>query len=285
VHWKNLLILSVAGIFAMVFCVFLDCKLYGQFELTPVNYYISNIIQHKAASWGIKPWWYYFYFFIVQTIPPIGVILLVFFLIGLYKKPKNVFVWCIIPFLIAHFFVDHKEMRFLFPMVFGFIYLTSIGIDKYIVSGKYKKLGRIIFMICLIINIPILIFRSIIPSQEVMSYYKFLYNYTKENNITLLGYEHSVYNLIGVNVNFYKSPNVKCIVMKNDSAITNYLNNNKPDSVFVYYENIADDKKYDGYTNERVYCLFPKWILACNINNWESRSNIWDIRKLKKIKS
>jgi phosphatidylinositol glycan class B len=283
-NWKNLFLLLISGIFAIAFCIYLDFVLYGHFELTPVNYYISNIIQHKAAGWGIKPWWYYFYFFIVQAIPPISVILLVFFLIGLYKKPTNIFVWCIVPFLIAHFTVDHKEMRFLFPMVFAFMYLTAIGIDHFIVSGKYKKIGRFIFWLCLVINIPILIFRSIIPAQEVMSYYKYMYNYAPGKEKKLLCNAEGFYHIIGLNVNFYKSPDVKCIILKNDSAIASYLNNNKPDSIFVYYDKLADDKKYDGYTNERIYCLFPKWILACNVNNWQSRSSIWDIRKLKRIK-
>ncbi|MGD0711322.1 MAG: hypothetical protein ABR968_09090 [Bacteroidales bacterium] len=284
-HWKKILILVVSGIFAIAFCIMLDSWFYGQFELTPYNYYIANIVEHKAADiWGTSPWWYYFYFFIIQVIIPISIILLVFFFIGLYKKPTHVFLWCIIPFLIAHFLVGHKEMRFLFPMVFCFIYLTAIGIDNFIVSGKYKKLGRFLFILCLIINVPILIIRMIIPAQEIMSYYKFLYNYSEGKEITLLCSEKNLYVSWVLNYKYYKPPTLKCVILKKDEGISDYLNENKPDSVFSLDTKFPEYEEFKNYTSESIYCLFPKWLLACNINNWESRSNIWDIRKLKKIK-
>ncbi len=283
-NWKSFFLLIFTGSISIIICICIDYWFFGNWLLSPVNYFNVQIVHDVVSNWGVSPWWYYFNLFFIQAIPPISIVLLIFFFIGLYKKPKNIFVWCIIPFLIAHFFVGHKEMRFLFPMVFAFIFLAAIGIDNFIASGKYKKLGRSLFILCAVINVPILIIRMFIPAQEAMSYYKFLYNYSPDKEITLLCNEKSIYNLVGCNVNFYKAPNVKCVLMKNDSAIANYLTDNKPDSVLVYYNKLANDNKYKGYSNERIYCLFPKWLLACNINNWESRSRIWDIRELKKIK-
>jgi phosphatidylinositol glycan class B len=283
VPWRNIFTLLIPGICAIAFCIFLDTWFYGKVVLTPINYYYEQIIENKAANWGTFPWWYYFNFFIIHAIPPISIFLLVFFFIGLFRKRVSIFTWCIVPFLIAHFVVGHKEMRFLFPMAFYFIYLTAVGVDHYIVSGRYKKLGRLLFILTVIINIPVLIVRMITPAQEAISYYKFLYNYSLEKKITLLCIEKNIYNLVGFNANFYKSPNVKCVVLNDDKSISNYLDKNKPDSVYLFEDKLAVDTKYAGYINERVYCLFPKWLLRFNINNWESRSRIWEILELKKL--
>ena len=233
-QWKNLLILVFSGMFAIAICILLDCWFYGKFELTPINYYIANIVENKAAGWGTFPWWYYFQLVFIQAIPPISILLIVFFFAGIYKKPTNVFTCCIIIFLIAHFAVGHKEMRFMLPMAYSFIYLAAIGIDYFIVSGRFKKLGRILFVICLIINIPILIIRMFIPAQEAISYYKFLYNYSSEKEITLLSVEKNAYDLVGLNANFYKPTNVNCVVLNNDNEISDYLNKTKPDFCFIF---------------------------------------------------
>ena len=80
------------------------------------------------------------------------------------------------------------------------------------------------------------------------------------------------------------SPTVKCILLKKDKDIPDYLIKNKPDSIFLLVTKFPENIKFNGYTSESIYCLFPKWLLSFNINNWESRSSIWDIRKLKKIR-
>ncbi len=51
------------------------------------------------------------------AIPPIGLCILVAFGLLLWKKPKHVLVWCIAPFILAHTFIGHKEVRFLYPLV------------------------------------------------------------------------------------------------------------------------------------------------------------------------
>ena len=282
-NWKKFFILIISGISAIVFCVFIDSWFYGKFEFTPFNYYIANIVEKKAAGWGTSPWWYYFKLFFIQGIPPISLLLLIFFFLGLIKNLKNIFTWCIIPFLLAHFIVGHKEMRFLFPMAFVFIYIASLGIDYLIAKHKYQRLWRFILILSLIINIPVLFIRMVIPAQEAISYYKFLYNYSNKKEITLLCNENNIYELVDNKVNFYKSKNVKCIVLHGDQEFSKYLTEHKPDSIFMFDTKLISENKFVGYKNESVFCLFPKWLLRFNINNWESRSRIWDIHKLKKI--
>ncbi|NVO02260.1 MAG: hypothetical protein HXX09_06110 [Bacteroidetes bacterium] len=284
VNWKQILVLVLAGLLSISFCIYLDYWFYGGFELTPINYFFSNIVENKAANWGITPWWNYFNYFILQAIPPISIILLGFFFWGIFKKPKDIFVWCILPFLVAHFAVGHKEMRFLFPIVFGFIYIISIGIDQFIIRRKFEKLARIVFIICVIINIPLLIVKMITPAQEAIAYYKFLYNTSQEKQVTLLCTEKSVYDLVGVEVNFYKSGNVNCLVFNNNDEISSFLEENKPESILLLEKKISTKNNFDGYSNESIFCLFPKWLINFDFNNWQSRARIWNIKELKKNK-
>ena len=283
-RWKNIFILMISGICAIIFCVYLDYWFYGEFELTPVNYFIANIIENKAANWGTSPWWYYFWLITLHAIPPISIFLLIFFTLGIYKKPTNIFTWCIIPFLIGHFIVGHKEIRFLFPMVFCFIYLTAIGINYFINSLKFMKLGRLIFMLLAVINLSLLSFMMFIPAQEAIKCYKFLYDYSSEKEIVLLCKEYSIYELVGLKVNFYKSENIKCIVLNNDMEVSNYLKENNSESVLILERKFSSGVEIIGYNIETIYCPYPQWIIHLNFNNWISRARIWKIQELRKIK-
>lgn len=283
IHKPDLLILIVSAVCSISFCVYLDYWFYGEFELTPINYFVANIVENKAANWATYPWWYYFNLFILQAIFPISLLLLGAFFVGLYRKTISVFAWCLIPFLIAHFAVGHKEMRFMFPMVFSFLYLTAMGIDYFISTRKYEKAVRFLFVFSVIVNMPLLLVKMVIPCQEAISYYRFLYDFSSQREMVLLCTERDAYEMVGLKANFYKSPNVRCVVFKNDQELSNYLNENKPDSVFVFQRELSAGNKFAGYKNETIYNLLPKWIIHFNINNWQSRANMWNILELKKI--
>ena len=101
--------------------------------------------------------------------------------------------------------------------------------------------------------------------------------------MVLLCKEKNVYELLNLEVNFYKSPTIKCIVLKNDLEISNYLEKYKPDSVLLLERKFTSDNQYEEYDNRTIYCPFPKWISMVNINNWVSRARIWKIQRLRKF--
>jgi phosphatidylinositol glycan class B len=281
-HWKNILILMLSGMAAIGFSIYLDYWFYGEFELTPVNYFIANIIENKAANFGVSPWWDYFPLFTLGTIPPISIFLLSFFFVGMYKKPKSLFLWYIIPFLLSHFIVGHKELRFLFPIAFGGIYLTAIGINEFINTEKYQKLGQSVFKFLAVINVILLFYMMFIPAQEAIKSYKFMYDFSSNREVVLLCKEKSFYELVGVNVNIYKSKNVNCIVFKDDIEISNYLKENQSESILILERNISSTTEYDGYRSETIYSSYPQWIMHFNFNDWVSRARIWKIEELRK---
>ncbi len=284
INWWSLTILILSGTTAMLISTIADFVFYGTWTCTPLNYLIVNIIEHKAAHWGVHPWWHYFTMFINGVFPPVSIVLLILFLIGLYQKPKHILTWCILPFIIGHMLVGHKEMRFMFPAAFMFIFLVSQGIDYFISKKKYQRGIRIMFLICLLINIPLLIITSVIPARDSVCYFKFLYQNFSEHTIELLSTGSTVYETVGLEVNFYRTKSVHCNVVYNAKEEIEYVHNTQPDSLYVLERDQHEDNIYQGYEKEIIYSLFPGLILKNNFFHWQDRTRIWRIMKLKKIK-
>ncbi len=281
-NWKSLTTLLFSSSIAMLLCIVIDYWFYGNWVLTPVNYFVTQIIHNVVSNWGVEPWWYYFYLYSIQVVPPISILLFVFFIVGLYQKPKSLFVWILIPFIIAHMAIGHKEMRFMFPMLFGFLYLAALGIDYFISHQKHIPMGRFLLLLCLIINTPLLFAKMIIPAQEAVRYYKFLYYYSSNVDMVLFCREKGAYELVGNNVSFYQSPTIRCSIFQTDQEFSDYLKSNDLDSAVLLERNLLPQSIFSGYSQESIYCLFPKWILRYNINHWEDRARIWDIKVLRK---
>lgn len=95
----------------------IDSWFYGEFTFTPWNYFDYNILQGKADEFGRSPWYYYFYGIFKSSFFPIGLVIILSLLKLTVTQPKHLILWIILPFLILHSVVGHKELRFLFPLV------------------------------------------------------------------------------------------------------------------------------------------------------------------------
>lgn len=282
-NWKYIFILLSSGIIAIAFCMYIDYWFYGEFVFTPFNYFDTNILQNKVASFGVDPWWYYLELYFIKVIPPISIVLLVYFFVGLYKRPTHLFAWLIIPFVLVHFFISHKEIRFLFPMAFYFTYLVAIGIDQFITSRKFVKIVNFFLVVSLLMNILLLVSMAIIPSQMKINYYRFLYNYSAEKETVILCKEKSLFELADSHINFYKSATLQCLILKDDEAISDYLESHQPESVLLLERTFTADINYQGYKNQTIYSAMPGWIVHFNFFDWISRSSIWKIEELKRM--
>jgi GPI mannosyltransferase 3 len=104
---------------------------YGQFTFSAWNYFRENIINGKAASFGVSPWYAYFRLLLLQTIPPLSVLLLFLPAVAVIRFPLNPLVWTILPFFVGHVFLGHKELRFLFPMAAALPTLIALGLQTF----------------------------------------------------------------------------------------------------------------------------------------------------------
>ena len=95
-----------------------DRWLYGEWTLTPVNYLRENILNENMLKFGTSPWWYYFTEPFTEggyVYGPLALVAAVWFF---WRRPRHVVTWMLVPFLLVHFFLGHKELRFFFPVLF-----------------------------------------------------------------------------------------------------------------------------------------------------------------------
>lgn len=131
------LIKIIASFSFLVFLGFLlDSWFYGEVVFTPWNYFYTNIIEGAASNFGTAPW--YFYYTKILRLPTyfIGLPIILSFLILIIKKPKHYILWIVLPFLIGHSLIAHKEERFLFPMIY---LLPLMLIESYILWTNLIK--------------------------------------------------------------------------------------------------------------------------------------------------
>ena len=95
-----------------------DRWLYDEWTLTPVNYLRENILNENMLKFGTSPWWYYFTEPFTEggyVYGPLALVAAVWFF---WRRPRHVVTWMLVPFLLVHFFLGHKELRFFFPALF-----------------------------------------------------------------------------------------------------------------------------------------------------------------------
>lgn len=157
-HSKLKYLLKICtSICAVIFLgMLLDSWFYGEFVFTPWNYFYENIIDGAASRFGTSPWFFYIAKVLSSPSYFIGIPLLLSLVLLLIFKPNSFLLWCIIPFIVIHSFVPHKEVRFLFPIVYFFPLLLIEGymlVDKLITKRLWiKTLNFVLIVIFVLIN-------------------------------------------------------------------------------------------------------------------------------------
>lgn len=128
--------------------------------------------------------------------------------------------------------------------------------------------------LALTVNFLALPLRSLTPANEALPCFRFLYQYQQHSPITLFALEKNPYQLVGLTAHFYQPKNVQVVVLNSLAQL---------DSLPLAANNLLIYPKLHlppqaVYANtERLYSYFPDWIVALNINDWQSRSRIWSV--------
>lgn len=284
VPFTEIAMLIFGGLVAAGLSVLVDYWFYGVWFFSPYNYFNVNIIQNVAAKFGVQPWWYYFVLFFQYGFAPLALCLIPLFFIGVWKKPRHVMALICVPFFLGHFLVGHKEMRFLFPLSYAFIFLISTGIDTLLQNPAWgqSKLFNGFYKLMVGLNIGMLVFKMFMPSQEVIRYFEFISGYSKKHNTTLIAFNKSPFRLDTAVLNFYKPNKVEVVVLHNPDSLTTVLNDTAGRSYIFLSHDLHPEKQLPNCHTERLYSFFPDWLLAINLNHWQDRSNIWAVYSVRK---
>ncbi len=114
--WKSAGILLGTSAMVLLCGVVLDSVFYGQPTPSIWNYLKLGFTGDPTIQFDELPWYYYPPWIVKYAIPPIGVLMLVAFVVLLFKRPTHIVVWCALPYVIIHSLIAHKELRFLYPL-------------------------------------------------------------------------------------------------------------------------------------------------------------------------
>ncbi len=139
-----LLKIGIAFLIVIFWGFCLDSFFYGEIVFVPWKYFFVNIIENAAAGFGTSPWYYYLSKLISFPSYFVGIPLIIFFFVLIIYSPKKLFLWCIIPFIVIHSIISHKEERFIFPIVFLFPIILILGYNQLLLIIKNKPFPRIL---------------------------------------------------------------------------------------------------------------------------------------------
>jgi phosphatidylinositol glycan class B len=251
--WRSVGLLAVSFLTAIGLCILIDHWFYGDWVLTPLNYFSVNLVGGAAADFGVSPWWQYLTWFLTKAIFPISAFLLVFFVFGLLKKPCDVFVFIFVPFLAAHLLIAHKELRFLFPMTYPFLVIVCYGIDDLASKIRFRPVVRWTLAGLVVINCCILAYVTFVPRLRAVRYMESIYRLSRDEKTTLLCVKASPFHFCKVEADFYKSPHLSIRIFDDQASLLRFVDQKPKESLLVFATDDTDwENPLHAYGFEKV---------------------------------
>ena len=116
-----------------------DAWFYGTWLLTPLNYVRVNVMEGVASTFGTSPWYGYGVGAPMAMAPPLGLVVAILVVAALVGFPASPWSWAFLAFFLGHSVVPHKELRFLFPLLYLLPVLVGRGV--HLVAGAAGGIG------------------------------------------------------------------------------------------------------------------------------------------------
>lgn len=261
---KYLLWLCAGGLLSIGFATWLDSVFYGNLVFTPYTYFYQNIVNKVAAGFGVSPWYWYFSQSVEQLIPPFSLMVVAGFVLLLLQPAYRLIGFAALFFVLGHSAVGHKELRFIFPMLF-FAPLAAIIVWQWVYErlnkATYKKLWNGMARLFVPVNAVALLIILFKPAHELAHVYKFTYQLPAGS--TLYYTRHNPFMSGSNEATFYKKKDLTVLPFTEyKPAINSYV--------------ITEEPLVPSIPNAKpllVYTSIPDWLYAFNFNNWIGRSN------------
>jgi hypothetical protein len=107
-----------------------------------VSYARINVGEDRAAAFGTSPWWAYFGMLLEFATTPLAVFLWICFGVFWATQPRSLLTWVTLPFFVVHCAIGHKEMRFLFPMLYFAPTIVALTVQSAYRALERERAGR-----------------------------------------------------------------------------------------------------------------------------------------------
>ena len=259
----------------IVLGVLIDCWFYQKFVISFYNYFhVFSTTDDLSSSFGTLPWYYYILYLIKFPFFPIGILILLSFIILIIKSPKSIIVWTVIPFIIIHSLIHHKEERFLFPIV-NFLPVILIlayqQIESIFLNRKFYYLKLVILIPLVLLNIVGLFAMSTksagVGRMDITSY---IHNQYKADQVNLISCQwSSPYNpWQSLPTKYYQEKNVKEVQIKSLCTLSDTLIDNTRINLLVLRKAELNNPECVEIL-AKMHCLklrqsIPEWMELAN---------------------
>lgn len=219
---KNIINMLLIGLAVVIFGIIIDSLFYGSLTISAWNYFQENIINDKASHFGIRSAGDYLFDIFRALYFPLGLIVVASLLIYIVRFKTSVITWVMLPLIVIHFIIPHKEVRFLFPLV-NFLPLVIIrGLFEPMSgdpSGTAKSwLTRTLTIVIVFLNAVALLMVTLSPPQSGrIRITKYIQDHYAATNVTL--YCTGTDNLFEphpfIRQSYYELPSVTSIEFRN----------------------------------------------------------------------
>ena len=282
-NMKALFTIGFTVLIAILIGVLIDKWFYGEWVFTTWNYFKINVIEGKASDFGTSPWYTYFTWNLVDMIPPFSVFIIAGIIYSLVKYKANIFSITIIPFLLAHLFVAHKEARFLFPIIGAVPVLLALAykdfVSEYFKAIKLKTISLNLFFVLSFIMMAI---SSLKPASDRVGLYEYIYEHFNGHHATLLCQKDNPYNYFERNY-YFRPKDILIVDSMSNKSIDSALNSKTTDPKLVLFSDLENSNAFSSQHPgaKIVYSSFPNWIVNFNYFNWLSRTKLWVLFEIK----
>ena len=257
--------------------VLVDRWFYGEWVLTAWNYLEQNILYDKVSGFGIHPWYFYFTELSEALIPPFSLVIILAFLLVFLLRRKDLLTWTLLPFLLVHLTIGHKETRFLFPLVWFVPVMLVKGAT--VVSSRYGtswiryRITGILMTVFWISNFILLTVLFFIPADRDVNLYQCVYH--QKMPATLYFVKENPYRR-ALQAEFYRHHGLTIAEVPGVEALDSIggtvylaLKTHNPDLSKLKHKRV-----------HMVYSSMPEYVKYINFNHWLDRTRIWYVFRL-----
>jgi len=250
---------------------------YGNWSLAPGDYVRVNLLEGKAAQWGISPWWSYVPLVLLQGGPPISLLLIAGVSAAWVLKRRFSLTWCTVPFFAIHCGLGHKELRFLFPMAPAAPVLMVMALEALRQRGwpargtslgqkRWVRWGGLVLcawngVLCLI--------SGLVPARLEVAFYRQIYARLPTVLYTL---ERDPYEIVGLRSHFYR-PLQLTVVRTGSFERTLGALSQSGTSVWYFHPGLTLPD--EGHALQSMctieYQALPRWLQAPVFSRWLRR--------------
>jgi GPI mannosyltransferase 3 len=212
--YKSWLPLIIGFLTGCVLNTFLDYRFYGEWTVSPYNYFEFNILQDGASNFGKSGVVRYLGLLLaVLPAPFFSLILLYYICKSFFKEYRNPVFLSIILFIIGHSLVPHKEERFLYPFFNVLPVMAGTALAAFFsyydnCKPLVKKLLNIIIGVTVVLNGIVLVLFTAVPYAQTIEFAKRVHNHFKRKDAVVYCLNRTPYETVsGAPMVFYQKNN------------------------------------------------------------------------------